>query len=580
MAKNSVSSDASLYLKIGSILQKPHRPEQQAAIQKILDSDLPMAQKLERIEAIDRSEPPVLKSASRDRRTFLSQEMPRKNALLIKKQLQKAPLLKYLFSEYRRISAFGQSAHLFSGKWFRFKSKLPPAFWPGIQKDAGILKEFLDKALESGWAFLDKFEYNGLVQLRRLCEAILRCGLPSSDSAREALEQIREVELPFLICHYETAYPEMLGGALQECMRSLQEDESRINSASLLLRKLLKPRWDGPCLYHYLLGLNMRASRTYLEMKDLIAEHPEGVIPRSGFDCSEGVREKIRSYLSDKEHQLAELVKFRKEVQKSANFLGAFVRKSEGAASAVYDYAPVVVFYESGIGSGKYRFERDCDNFSLLVSNLAKRFSGEFAHFLCGKVKTEPFGAIPLFTADFFHNDFSRLEGLVQRIGKLNFAIPGFSLDRFNEIKSDPEHSYPTREEREFIRHVDEWGALMMELGQKAGHLSIAGKVSENPEEALKPLDPSLLISNGFTSRLWGVKLIEPICFENKPFPQALREFATLTLLTALFLGEERAAHLREREMKLQDDIQKVRTVLERVADSADFQRLKTEYSI
>lgn len=586
-----LTSDAEIYLKIGYLLQKPRSSEDQSKVQQILNSDLALFDKLRRIEDIDSEIVSGKKTTSNvnnqeinellKSRNIPTSETINKNINSLKANFHKSRFFHYLFQELPKIKKYAKKTGMIRASAFQLQLVARKTLISSIQKDASSLQNYLSFVLDSGWMILTKFEFNLVVQFKKLCDEILNFNIYITSNLKDYYEKFQTIEKRFMICHYKVEYTDTILNSMVLVMKTYQKPAEKIEHMSLLVKKVLTPSWEKHCLYNLVVAINIIFSKKYLDLRDLIQDKSGGVINTFQFECSENSRLKIDEYITENERKLKELAVMHTDIIKMQLFLNNFIPKTESSKEG-YDFSTLIYFYESGQDVDKFKFHRDKDNLSLFAHNYLLRFFREFETFLIGRTRFENGGEHILFATDLFHMDISKLRGISKKISNMAFANNIFTRSRFVEIKQNPKH-HVAQDEMQIIQVIDDLSMLLVDLGKKVGHLSMSVQRNNSPDQDqkdFKPLDSSFLLRTQYNVPFWDKLILYQQMLNRKTMSEALSFISTLCFLAGLFFYNHKLLGLMEKELKISDEIRKIKNQLERIADVVVFDRIKKTYDI
>ncbi len=587
-----LTHEAEIYLQIGRLLKKERPQEIQDKVMQMLNLDISLEEIIKKIKEMDNIEGlkarvsgPANEGGTEtfQRKKYIVQAATvQKNIRGIKVPRKKLNFFKYLFTEWLNIRRFSLKTPIIRSGFFKFKIDMKRAQWESIQKDASLILHYLRFILENGWMILSKHEYNRLVLLKKLCDEISACNMTYFHDDEYVLGKIAPVEMYFLACHYRQDYSNKILDSLIFVLKYFKRSEDKIHSVSFFVNKLLFQTRDVYSLYNLILAVNMVNYRKYIGLYDLIQELPGGVISNYDFDCDGNTRPKIAAFISEKEMRLEQLMEEKREMNK----VGLLIKqnadqKTEGRGFEEYD--ALIRFYEAETGMDKPKFLIDKDNLYLFGGNFIKRFLGEFEIFLNGRFKIEKWGEIQPFTVEFFAGDIGRMQSLLKAFNGKNLAFLRFNHARLAEIKRSQNFGTASSEEIEIVRFIDEISALILEIGKKIGHLSIACRTDPfgpDQEKVFKPMDLSYLSKSPITIPFCDKNILLPGFLYEKKFSEALLTITALCYDAGRFLQNEEIVSYRQKELKMDEEILKIKQTLERVADPVVFERIRKVYRL
>ncbi|MBN1834876.1 MAG: hypothetical protein JW820_03435, partial [Spirochaetales bacterium] len=300
--RRELEREAEDHITLGTLLRREREEPRRLAVERVLAANLSVAQKIQKIQAIDAEEDDqgvqrVLRGAAEQAtRRQLSRVLES-----IKLSRSRAPYLSYLLRERDRLRQFGRQTHVLEARL------LPPAvrasqglqffFVRKLQSWAGELSEKLALVKEVGWLYLTRRRYNLAVLLKHLCERILAFDFVHLDYRdRDLIDKMRRIESLFLALHYRPEYLEdLLAAARTVYARQGKAEES--DAMADLINRILMPEVTLPSLYNALLGLNMVKQRRCLAFADLVRPGLGDVVSTEEFDCDPRVRKRMEEYI-------------------------------------------------------------------------------------------------------------------------------------------------------------------------------------------------------------------------------------------------------------------------------------------
>ncbi len=591
-----LDTEAEVYIKVGKLLKKNRSHEAQELVFQVLNSEISMDDKIKRIQEIDASDKSVIKEHAvineneiaeiLTRYNVTTEETANKNINYLKKPIYKKQFFQFFFKEYFKIRNYAKDSRILHLTAFSVKLNFKKYLLVSLQKEASLLLNYINPVLETGWTLFTKFEYNLLNQFKKLCEDISRTDLTYNNNEIQFLAKIKSIESRFLICNYQPEYPDIISRCLSEFMRDFLKQDVHIEHVVTLTKKILLPSGDQHSLYHIILGLNIVIFRQFFSLEDLIQRKSGAVINDFNFDCSDSINNKIDFYISDNEKILKDLLHQKSDIIKMNHFLKQFIRKDETGKER-YKFALLVSFYESGSGLDKFWYNRDKDNLLIFTNNLMIRFNKEIEPFLTRSIGIENWGEINVFTPDFFYFELSKIKTVENQLSKMAVASVQVSVDRFREVRKNIDSGNLTKDEVFAVQIVDEISNLMVDLGKKTGQLYQTYRpepdnpeINKTQEKIFKPLDPSILVRNGFFVPFWDQKINISGVFQDKTFGEILNIITSICLLIGAFFSGSKMMSSLEKEAEVNNEIIRVKQNLERVADVITFEKIKRTYHI
>jgi hypothetical protein len=499
-----------------------------------------------------------------------------RNRRNIKSNPTGAPFFRYLFSEYRKIRAFGNLTHIFLPRvlpsGMRLSADVGPTFAKYLQPWTVELLRALSYALRSGWPLLSKKEYNLLVMLNKLCEKIASTDFARLNASdRSLIDRLRALESHFLVVHYRPEYPEIILSAFEKIVKKeLSSRKGDLRDAMPLVGRILNKGDDLPSLYNFLLGLNMLKYRRYFELKDLIDQSAGEMVSSEIFECEKQTQEVIDFFIEDSKRELVFLHKRKLEILQAKSYLPS-------DETGRVDFKNLEFFYESSDTSDRFNFTSDQESLFLLSTRFLKIFLSSFENILNGKIQLSGVGKVELFAKNFFQIEFTKLRSCTDRLESASYALQAqIPYSHYLLVKSGRRTA--SQSESEAIGILQGALRILVDLGKKLDRILHSRIPAVEGTEENAPLDTGVLRERAFIiphenriikfkTKLGGRKVGEALAF-----------IVSICYLAGMFFRIEEVYDLIGDEVKVNDAIRSKLEVLERVAKPKEYQELRERY--
>jgi hypothetical protein len=571
--RREIERQAEDHVTLGLLLRQPREESKRRAVDNILAASLNLAQKIERIRAVDAQQTEEgLEQVVRQAR---SQESLKRIAQLqrsIKLAQQSLSYLSFLFSQYGRFRAFAARTRVLQ------TSLWPPGVWPSqglraffvgqVQAWAAELSPLLQPAVEHGWLYLTPLQYNLVVLLKRLSDRLLSFDFVHLEYRdRNLIDRLKRVETPFLFLRYRPEHLDALLGALRVLYQKQHRDESECSAVVALAVRLLSPGGSQPSLEECLVGLNMAKHRRTLTLAELLRPELGQVVGTEQFDCPPRIRRRMEAYIQDSLAGLKRLHEQAFEVQR----LNSYVPYDDSGGLSTERLRS---FYES-TGGGKRALEADLENVAIFAARFFRRFDQTFFPLLGGRVQLSGGEAVPVFARSFFETELTRLRGTVDRLEKGPFHFASFPLARYLGIKAA--RLGPVGNEMEVVQLVDEGLAALVDLGK--GLCKVLGLNGVGAtEEATEPLQPIILQGKPFRVPCGEGRIQAPAYLRDRTVVEAIADAVSICFTAGILLQDRFLFFYVGREKRLRGELQGQLKLLENLLDPDHFQRLKSLY--
>lgn len=573
-----IEEQAEVLIRLGNLLRQARSSEKQQSVEKIMRSHLSIQEKIKRIRKIDdyREESPLKDGTPPGRQQTIRpkryRQLAQKAQVEIKVHYTPRSYLSFLFKECRKVRQFGKKTHILVPVLFppsvKLNKDLGPFFAKYLQPLVSELLEILKPALEIGWLYLHKIDYNLIAVLKRLCLKIQSINFRLLNfKDKKLINRLRSLEKIFLTLQYRSEYPEKIISALYTFLQKNSDFQADPLNISILVRKILYQDLMFPSLYNFLLGLNMLKNNRYFDLHELMLRNSDEIIDTAAFDCEPKICQRIQSFIEESTRNLLLLHEKKQEILKRKIFLPT-------AENGEADFSLLQSFYNTFQSVTKYNYGKDKENIILFTPRFLRLFIQTFEPLLNGEVKFSRGGKVKLFSSMFFQMEFPKLYYLIGKLEKLAFNCPIFPRKRYLLLKNTGKGAISV--EAEVMQLIDENLTQILGIGRKlATVLSLripAGKSGDDFE----PLDPIILQGKPFGLPYEEKTINSKNFLHGRTVVEALKIAISIGFLTGIFFLDQDTLTLLIREQELNQKIRSKLEMLERIADSEIYMELRS----
>jgi hypothetical protein len=579
-----IHREAEAHIELGMLLRKHRSEENKKAVEKLLRSNLQLGDIIREIKKIDcqkdeekNKEIPQEKPPGREIRT----EQPLRHSMsvvhtVIKMPYQPMPYLVFLFGELKKIRRFGKQTNVFNSVFFppnvRLNESIKKTFTKDLVRYAAELHKTVILALEQGWYYLEKMDYNLLVILRRLCSRIMSLQFNSLDfKDRYLIDKLLHIETLFLILNYRSNYSDLLIYSLHRVLDNDPRYKGEKDDIANLIQRILYPDVMLPSLCNFLVGLNMLKYRRHFSPEALICRDPGEILNTRDFACEPGIWQRIENFVQQSREKLVQLIEQRTETEHLILYLP--VKKS-----GEMDYGLLRKFYEgSGAANPKYGFREDKENLMAFAPRFYRAFDSILFPLLCGRITLQDIGKTYLFTKNFFPIEFPKLRQIVTKLEKMTFSYRHFPFKRYFQIKEKSTGGIPV--ELEIINLVGEGVDLIIQIGRKLEKVLASHHQREDKDEETIPLDAVHLRGKTFSVPYENRKIRFGTILNNRGVLDALSFAVSICFMASAFFQNleklDVTRNIKQIDLKINSQLDAV----ERIADAETFQELKSLFA-
>ncbi len=613
---NSQSPQGDDYIKLGQLLKKSRTPEQNQAIEKILNSTPKISDQIQKISLYDEEcSQANAKAITKNTKQTISisdstsdinthsfyesegsdaADKKRVQALLtqnhiitnkaamrnmdqIKRRMFRLPYLFFMFGEFKKIKLFARETRTIVARFFpprvRVDANLRHQLLSIIQKDAADLYPYLDKMLSIAWQVLEKQEYNLIVRFQDLCISLANTKFNTWDlNNPHVLDNLLSLERLFLVCYQQPEYPELIINTIDSMMKKSAFDKEVTDRLSLLVRRILLPEETRPSFYYFILACNMVKFRKYITLKELLNTNTQNVINNFYFDCNPKVKIQITQFIRQKSELLEHFAREKYEIEKVYHFLVKFIKEDEEG----YDFRILSAFYAILSDKEQFDFNNDQSRLEKLIPRFISGFLDHFEVFLTGFTKIEAFGTIKIFDQEYAGFEIAKTHSFLEKLYKELFNCPQMTLNRFLSLKKKKEGKGASSAEMSLVQIIEELGDIIVELGKKLSEILVHYR---HPDKSpgttdFSPLSPSVELIKQAYIPFWDARIISDLVVGNKSTREVIQYIVHICLVFGLLLQNQNLFRLLDRKNHVTQEYNDLNTMLKRVADIITYDKI------
>jgi len=575
VTRRELEREAEDHITLGTLLRRQRAESKRLAVQRVLAGNLSVAQKIEKIQAIDGEEDEqgvqrVLRAAAEQ----ATRQQVSRVLHSIKLPRPRVSYLAYLFRERGRLRQFGRKTHVLETPLFppgvRANPDLQGFFIKHLQSWAGELSPKLALVNEVGWLYLSKRRYNLAVLLKRLCERILAFDFVHLDyRERDLIDRMRRIESLFLALHYHPEYLEDLLAATRTVYRRQGKGENP-DAVADLINRILMPELTLPSLYNALLGLNMVQQRRHLTLPDLMRKDLGEVVSSEEFNCDPAVRKRMEQYIESTVSAVKKLHEQLFEVRRLNSYI---VYDEQGQPET----SPLRGMYETPDARGQSDFEADQGNVLVFAIRFLRSFDKTFFPLLNGQVLLAGVGKAQVFSRGFFQVEFSKLRTTLERLEKGSFHFTNFPLKRYLQIKEGTLGAVGS--EADVVQLIDDQVATLVDLGKTLSRVLSLKGLGAVPGDGSEPLEPIVLQGKAFAIPHAGRRIQARSVLNQRTVEEALADAVTVCFSAGLYFRDRFIYFYLGRERKYAAEIEAKMRILENLVDPGTLGELQSLYS-
>lgn len=587
---------------LGKLLQKSRSDEHTQRVDDILKSDLPLEDKVRKIEKLDeQKKESALRSLKKQRlqagettgkptspspSSLLTDQLPvdsegfketARNRNRLKRRVEDNTFLNYVFKDAGKIKRFGKDTHVLATGVLSLKPIPNPdvriQFTNHVQKN--ILPQavhYCTSVVDVGWKHLTKRDYNLVVLFSHLLDEIQKIDFYNLDyKKRNLIDKITSVERYYYVFHSHNEYPNLLLHALRDTAAKEPEIFADQKDPLEFVGPVLLKDYSLPSLYNFILGLNMIKTRRFLSMDDLIVKDSGSLVYMKDFDCSPKIREDMLAYLRELEHQLVSLTSRWEEIVR----LQAFIPSKGPQEVDMHLLEDLYNTYRKDHEGTSFQKDKEKTlDFTLEILGL---FLTDFRRILTDEIGIEKIGKTRIFSKQFFDMEFGKLASVQTKIEKLCFTLPSFPRKRFLILKQNRKGAISA--EAEALQLIDEVSTILYGMGTKIA--TLLRTRSGNPEKAddMQPLESVALQGKSFYIPYENHKVQYRGLLHGSSVFTAMTSICSCCFLTALYFQNNDITSILKREQKIKEKISEITSDLKRILSPEGYMMMKEKYN-
>jgi hypothetical protein len=584
--RDVIHSGADTFIESANLRKSGKSEEESELIRKLLEHDLEMESEEEgRAAPYSRLRRP----SQRDRR-IMDQEagwnqLKRKKGITplshayrnrgrMRLLIQRNGFFPFLFGDFARIRAFARRTNLIRVRLLPPKIQINPDvrnyFSEFLRKDVIVLMRVLEHALSEGWLYLSKLEYNILVEFYELCRKIRNTNFRKLDKREVRFRNFEGLEDLFLICYYKDGYRGIIKTALEEVLSNDNRFDENVEEVQELVDTVVGERTSTPCLYNFILGINIVRFRRHLSIRELMDPLAGEVITNYSFNCSDRIEKRINQCIDNTVKDLLRLQKEKREIERVKPFIDF---DPEGKV----DYETLYEFYDSGHErGGRDRAEKAKKNVVVFTRNFFKLFLRRFEQLLNGRIEIGSYGRVRVFASSFFKFELERIRFSLSALEDASHGLPTLSRDRYLDLRRSNIRGIPA--ENEALRIVGAHFSFLLNIAKKLVQVKLGGKQWQGGGESTPPLDPTTVYKGDFAVPYGSEAITIPRSFDGRSVLEAIDLIVHLCYQTGMLYMETGVYDLLLREGPVDLETAKLKELINRIADSLRRQKIKETY--
>lgn len=593
----SLQRESALYVELAELLKVERNRDAAVKVQKILDSQWPVSEKIWRIKEIDKKsdhksqlyllgrkrnsdEDQWVEDNGPDLEQYSDSVIESKaiavNKKFIKKKLHRSGALRFLFRELGPVSSFASRTGLIKVKLFPPSLKLSKQaerfFLKRLRPAAKQLLEPLSEIEENGWMLLSKFRYNLVRELQQLCIKIVDLKYEANRNGEKKLQsKFHRLEKSFFICHFQEDYSSIIEQAVQLVWRSSKKYREQAVTLTALVREILQPAGKGPSLYELIRALQIIEIRRFVEFDHLISRSKGAVIDTFRFNCDKDVLRNIKIYCDQKEKNLQQLHMEYQRFQRFQSFLSL-------AENGDPVNEPLEKLIQGMEGIIPLTGTLEDDNMLRAAAWSCDRVNRLTEQFLGGVVLFDDGSQAELFKKDTFQQLLAELQRVANSLDELHMKNRHIIISRERLegliLKTGGINADDSRSEQETVEVLIRYGEIMYKIAEELAPVILKSgtAVKDKAMELLELRRQEYFIP-------YGKKiLIEPLPLQGLTVADGLHDLASALYTAAWFFQNRRITLLLCKQQQLHDEMRGLYFLLERLTDLPEMERIRQLY--
>lgn len=580
----SEEKHSQLYVDLGRLIAKKRPVHRMRAVEDVLAQEIPVHEKIAEIERIDRG-PLRDGNTSGEETSDIANTDPAhdapdpevQNDLLaiqkrrtIKTRAARSSFLVFLLRELfpiLKISGEHGAYPLVRVSLFPFRLSLNSELQRHIQENfiasACELMPLLDFTLEKGWQHLSKFEYNLCAVFRHMCDTL--CALkPELFVSPDPFiyGKFRRFEELFLCCSKEEYYVQIIAEALHNVSSKSAEWSGSIQQKTMCVRKLLMHVMK-PTVHDILCTLNSIRFRKQLGFLSLFSDRSAPVIMVNDFECPLPVRTAINIFL---EQQKKRIIELESEYSSITRFESHLRLGSDGN----YDFSTLRHYFS--LIHKNSSFEEAAQSPALFTLKILQLYTSLFEGILDAEVTLQDKRRQRIFAHDFFQLELSHIRSFSDRISRLGHVYKNIDSERYRGLQNALKNG--TEGEIELMQIITETVGTLYSLSEK-----LVKTESYYREGGRNAADSTMLLQKSVAVPAYHEKISHSF-LNDISVQQILRDIATVGLLVAIFLNDNRISTLLSQKDRVKNELEASKLTFVRIATTAAARDFFTAFDI
>lgn len=558
-----------------SLLRKERTENAAAEVDAVLRSSDPSDEKVRRIIEIDRRSPRPRRERQRGRRYIGTPEIAggeirphAKRPPRVVREHERRSFFGYLFRERRPLREFGERTRTLTTAFFPPQVRLMPdvagmlvGYLRPTARDVGSM---IRQLVVTAWKHLEKTDYNLLVLVLDLCDAIDR--LPASTNelgTAETLKALDGVEQRLLAIRYERDAVDRILESIDRLTSDNRGAVENINALPRLTRSLIDRTDYRPSLIDTVLAVAMARCRRFLTEEDLVVPGLGRIIETDVFDCTDTIYDQIREYLTVITHQLEALDRERREILR----IRAFVRRDQSEDVDSRQLRQLIQV------SSRKSWEQVADNIVAIATAACGPTYDLLQSFFHRPLTLSGVGTTNLFAGLPFDSELQTLSRAADQIVRISDNFPWLSRERFVMLADRRETA--TSIEADFVMQISIYQDALKPIRDRLRSVLSIDFTSANHDSVTQYLPLAGRETLPFEAEVNGChKLVN-----GSSVRSALSTIVELLYVLAYVFGDRALRHTLSREWQVERDIDHLLDTVERIAEPAQGEAIIGRFS-
>jgi len=574
VSHREIEKEADDNIALGRLLRIDRVEEKKKAVERILDADLRILQKIEKIREIDEQEGE--EEVERIVQRAYSQAARRQFVKIrdsVKAPQKNVSYLPYLLYERKKVREFGKETHVLETRLLppgiRVNRELRDYFVGYLQNWAADLSPRLNLITEHGWLHLTPLQYNLVVLLKALADKLLAFDFVHLNYRdRKIIDKLKRIESLFLMLHYRPEYVDSALASVQTVYKKQGKEEEEGDETRNIALRILAKEASLPSLYNCLVGLNMVKHRCFLTLDNLMRPGLGDTVSSKEFNCSADVRQRIDAYVQKSVDSIKKLHSQLHEVRRLNSYLSY---DDQGSI----DSGKLRRLYRKSVSEEEGDYDADQENVLLFGQRLFHSFHRTFLPLLNGKVQIGGIGRVAVFSRSFYEMEMARLGTVVEKLKKGPFHFSSFPLSQYLRVREAKIGAIGN--EAELIQLIDEGIAGLADLGKSLA--KVLGSSAGTPKaDNVEPLEPVILQGKPYSLPYAEQRIRDRSYLEGKTVSEALADAVSLCFTAGMIFRDRFVFYFLSNERRYEMEVQAQMKFLKNLMDPDRYQELLSRY--